>query len=99
MLNGADMLIWFDYAVRAHEMKYLATRSAENRIYTLRCSSADEDFNCVVDPNGTLLFSTFRTGTHYAMGMVDTARSKNKTIVPGTNIVTTRLPQKYKELI
>ncbi len=50
-------------------------------------------------PAGAVLCTTFRHGAHYALGIVDTARSKSKNVIPGTNIVHSRQPEYYEELV
>jgi hypothetical protein len=53
----------------------------------------------ILGPNGNILASTMVGVEQAATALIVTALSRSKTVVPGTNAVTTRIPEIYKELI
>jgi predicted amidohydrolase len=100
MLQGCDILLWFDEERRELSEKLLQTRAAENKMFTLRsCGNIENDCSLIVNPDGAVVCTTYLEGNHYAAGMVYTALSKSKEVVPGTNIVNGRIPEFFKELI
>lgn len=99
MLRGADILIWFDRENSQEPFRLMQTRAAENKIFALRVTpSGSVDYSLAVNPEGGKIFTTFYTKEQMASGMIHTALSKSKEVVPGTNIVYGRNPQFYKEL-
>lgn len=99
MLDGADLLLWFDDEPDPFATKLLQTRAAENKLFALRSTSCEEnDCGAVANPEGAILCTTYRTGAHMTGGLLHTAQSKEKEVVPGTNIVYGRIPEFYKEL-
>jgi predicted amidohydrolase len=99
MLQGCDVLVWFDCGRRDFSGKLLQTRASENKIFTIRSAGNENDCSLIVNPDGAVVCTTYEEGNHYAAGMVYTALSKSKEVVPGTNIVNGRIPEFYKELI
>ena len=97
MLRGADLVVWFDTEERNDEFPLVQTRAAENKFFVVRMCSTR--YNCyIVNPDGVQITSTFRERDHFVAGMIYTALSRCKTVVPGTNIQTTRHPEDYTEL-
>ena len=100
MLHGADVLIWFDSATSPSFQMVMQTRSAENKVYCLRTTPCDQDdFSLITGPDGSIAATTFRCQNHVAFGMIYTALSRSKTVVPGTDIIQTRIPEAYEHLI
>ncbi|MDR1625862.1 MAG: hypothetical protein LBT33_04915 [Spirochaetia bacterium] len=99
MLQGCDILVWFDCGRGDFSEKLLQTRASENKMFAVRSAGSENDCSLIVNPDGALVCTTYQEGTHYAAGMVYTALSKSKEVVPGTNIVNSRIPEFYKELI
>lgn len=99
MLKGADILIWFDRENSENPLGVMQTRAAENKIFVLRVTpSGGMDYSFAVNPEGGKMFTTFQTKEQIVSGMLHTALSKSKEVVPGTNIVYGRNPKYYKEL-
>ncbi len=97
MLNGSDVVIWCDSST---DQKGLAkTRSAENKIFTVRSVPSGEEPAYMINPDGGITATTFRVSEHIVFGMLFTALSRTKTVVPGTDIVMTRHPEAYERLI
>lgn len=96
MLQGTDLAVWYDGTSSACSRQLMQTRSAENRIYTARLTAygcQDRSFACT--PDGTVLTTTFACEEQVVFGMIYTALSRCKTVVPGTDIVTSRVPAAY----
>ena len=101
MLEGADLILWFDGSGEdAFYLKWMQTRAAENKVFVARSAAcSQDDYSVLVNPDGGVICTTFQTREHTASGLVNTALSKSKDVVPGTNIVFHRIPDFYKELI
>lgn len=96
MLQGADLVIWYDEESSAGCRQLLLTRSAENRIYTARLAGPEcEERTFACTPDGTVLTTTFACEEQTVFGMIYTASSRCKTVVPGTDIVASRVPAAY----
>ena len=100
MLKGADILLCYDDGSDEWRVKMLKTRAAENKMFVIQSVSSTKPDCCVIyNPDGGQICTTLRQTEHAAAGYINTALSKFKNIVPGTNIVTGRIPSFYKELI
>ncbi len=101
MLQGADILLWMDGDEGSgHYRRTMQTRSAENRVFSVRstpCRSAG--YSLIVNPDGAVVCTTFKTAEHTAFGMIYAALSKCKTVISGTDIVQSRMPHAYGELL
>ena len=96
MLNGSDLILWCD---SSEDRKGLAkTRSAENKIFTIRTTPSSEEAGYAVNPDGGVIATTFGVREHTVFAMLFTALSRSKTVVPGTDILTTRHPEAYERL-
>ena len=100
MLNGADILVCFDTAQGDIYSRAIRTRAAENKIFVVRSASAQaEECSYIINPDGGKVTTTFRAVEHSAAAFINTALSKFKSVVPGTEIVTGRIPSMYRTLI
>lgn len=99
MLNGCEILIWSDSAARTMDTKVMQTRGAENKIFVVRTSSAQNDTASIVNPGGQVSTSTFRGVEQAASGLVFLPDARAKTVVPGTHIVLGRIPAAYGDLV
>ncbi len=100
MLNGVELLIWVDREKREKGELVARSRAAENKVFLIRGGSREkEDYSMILGPNGNILASTMVGVEQAATALIVTALSRSKTVVPGTNAVTTRIPEIYKELI
>lgn len=96
MLQGADLLVCFDSRRSDWTMRLLQTRAAENRMFVIRSSSVGgADSSVIVSPDAAVITTTLATPVHSAAGLVNTALSKLKDVVPGTNVVADRQPEWY----
>ncbi|HYE83170.1 MAG TPA: carbon-nitrogen hydrolase family protein [Clostridia bacterium] len=99
MLKGADILLCFDDGSDDWHIKMMKTRAAENKMFVVRSSSAAQpDCSLIINPDGGQVCTTFKSNEHSAVGYINTALSKFKSVVPGTNVVTGRKPNIYKEM-
>jgi predicted amidohydrolase len=97
MLRGADVLICFDRANDAFKLKTLKTRAVENRIFLIRSSANPEaDNSLIINPDGAVISTTFIQDEHMSGGLIFTGLSKQKWIVPGTDVILGRHPGCYK---
>ncbi|MDX9827847.1 MAG: nitrilase-related carbon-nitrogen hydrolase [Spirochaetia bacterium] len=99
MLNGADIMVYFDTVSGAGSLKAIKTRAAENKIFLVRSASADgADCSLIINPDGAKITTTFHDPEHSAAAYINTALSKFKSVVPGTDVVQGRFPELYKGL-
>ena len=99
MLQGADIIVHFDASTDDSTLKAIKTRSAENKIFIARsASAAREDCSSITNPDGARVTTTLRAEEHSAAAYVNTALSKFKSVVPGTDIVRGRSPDLYGRL-
>lgn len=99
MLEGADLVLWFDAQGGTPDFALAQTRAAENKMFVLRSGPAGEKGRSyAVSPDGAQLFTTFFTAEQIGAGMVNLALSKCKTVVPGTHILDGRIPDFYKSM-
>jgi len=99
MLNGADILVYFDSSQGDATQKAIKTRAAENKLFIVRSASAvGEDCSFIINPDGVRVTTTFCAREHSTAAFINTALSKFKSVVPGTDIVQGRFPGLYKGL-
>jgi len=99
MLDGADIMVYFDTSSGDDSLKAIKTRAAENKIFLIRsASAAGADCSLIINPDGAKVTTTFRDQEHAAAAYINTALSKFKSVVPGTDIVQGRLPELYEGL-
>lgn len=100
MLQGADLVIWYDHLPSADLQQLMQTRATENRLFMARLTtSGEQDRTFACNPDGAILTTTFFCEEQVVFGMVYTALSRFKTIVPGTDLITSRIPEAYTLLI
>lgn len=81
-IQGADVSIW--YTQSAYPEQLLRTRAAENRIYVVQMARRA---SCsIFGPDSGMLVSTYANRDHAAAAYIDTKFSRNKEVVPGTNV-------------
>lgn len=97
MLMGSDLIIWCDSST--DRKKLALTRSAENKIFTIRSVPANNEAAYMVTPDGSVIATTFQIPEHTVFAMLFTALSRTKTVVPGTDIIMSRHPEAYERLI
>jgi len=99
MLNGCEILIWMSDEVNSMDEKVARTRAAENKMFVIRTSSAENDISYLINPAGNIQTVTFQGKEQLATAMFLKAEGLSKTVFPGTDIVRTRKPGAYKELM
>ncbi len=97
MLMGSDLIIWCDSS--PDSKKLALTRSAENKIFTVRSVPSNNEAAYMVTPDGSVIATTFQIPEHTVFAMLFTALSRTKTVVPGTDIIMSRHPEAYERLI
>lgn len=96
MLKGVDIMVYFDSTSGDDTLKAIKTRAAENKIFIVRSASATvADCSLIINPDGAKVTTTFRAIEHAAAAYINTALSKFKSVVPGTDIVRDRIPRLY----
>ena len=99
MLAGTDLVVWVDYDDTADYLPLLQTRAAENKLFVARVTGCEAPgVSLIANPDGGVVCTTFHTESQIAAGMVYTAQSRCKTVVPGTDILTSRIPGAYTAL-
>lgn len=99
MLMGGEVLIWMDRRAREMDLKVAQTRAAENKMFVVRASSAEQDVSYLVTPAGATACTTFCHAEQLACALILQSDGLSKTVYPGTDIVRSRIPNAYKELI
>jgi predicted amidohydrolase len=99
MLRGADVMVYFDSSNGDSSLKAIKTRAAENKVFVARsASAAGEDCSSITNPDGARVTTTLRAEEHSTAAYINTALSKFKSVVPGTDIVKGRFPELYGRL-
>ena len=100
-LGGAELIIWIsDRPYPLHE-KVARTRAAENCCFLAVCFPVAHDShsgNMLVAPNGTVLAAALPGESQIITGMINPIMAHNKLVVPGTDVIAGRLPDKYTRL-
>lgn len=99
MLGGAEVAVWYGDGKRPREIsvKVARTRAAENRIFLLYFHGGEDAL--VAAPSGAVLAEALDEGDQAVSAMIRRSESRGKTVVPGTNIVSGRLPSAYGDLV
>ena len=100
MLQGADILVWYDTQGNIPDKKLSQTRAAENKCFVIRSGpNRSKERSYAISPDGAQLFTTFFTEKQISCGIINLFLSNAKTVVPGTHIVYSRVPEYYNPLI
>ena len=96
MLQGADLILWFDTVGYQNHFDTMRTRAGESRTFILRATPWGEaDTSSLVSADGVPLCTTLIGREHIVAGMVYAAASRLKTVFPGSDIVRHRIPSAY----
>ena len=99
MLGGSEAVVWYGDGKRLRDIsvKVARTRAAENRIFLLYFHGGEDAL--AAGPSGAVLAETLDEGDQAVSAMIRRSESRGKTVVPGTNIVSGRLPSAYGGLV
>ncbi len=99
MLGGSEVVVWYGDGKRPRDIsvKVARTRASENRVFMLYFHG-NEDV-VAVSPSGSVLAAALDKGDQAVSAMIRRMESRGKTVVPGTNIVTGRIPSAYGDLV
>ncbi|MCL2588032.1 MAG: hypothetical protein FWD84_01345, partial [Oscillospiraceae bacterium] len=96
MLQGADLIVWFDTVGYADFFDTMRTRAGESRTFILRATPfGTEDTSSLLSADGAPLCTTLAGQEHIAAGMVFAGAARMKTVFPGSDIVRHRIPSAY----
>lgn len=103
MLDGVDVIYWPHRARTRLDLDQARTRALENRVFVCAVASSDEtgytDASYIIDPAGAILARTILgQPLHVAQTLVPVALTRIKDVVPGTNVLTGRRPERYTTL-
>lgn len=99
MLKGADLLVCFDDGSDEWRLRMMQSRAAENRIFVIRSASGgNNDCSLIFSPDAAVVTTTLAAPVHASAGLINTALSKLKDVVPGTHVVNSRNPEWYRPL-
>jgi len=90
VLDGAEMLMFFDYA---EEPAILRARAIENRVFVL---AAGDRSAIIIDPDGQIVARSDPDHPAEVIAEIDLTRAADKLIAPGTDIFNERHPQLYR---
>ena len=96
MLDGADLVVWF--VERLDVARVAATRAAENRIHLVVCAppGAATAARVLAPTGGTL--ADAGGSARVISAVLPTCDPRRKQMAPGTDVVTGRRPDEYREL-
>lgn len=100
-LKGADIIIWSSRFTKDEHLKICQTRSAENKIFIICSNSIDGKFNghsIISSPSGQIIAGCLEGEIIASSALIDTCLSKNKIIVPFTDVIMGRQPDAYRIL-
>ncbi len=101
MLKGADLLCWMTNFSPDYHKLFARTRAAENRVFLL-AANVWGDKGCglslIANPGGNIIAFAFAEGDQIISSQLDIALARNKTVVPGTDLLINRLPSAYGKL-
>jgi len=99
MLGGAEVVVWYGDGKRPREIsvRVARTRAAENRVFLLYFHGWGDAL--AAGPSGAVLAEALDKGDQAVSAMIRRSESRGKTVVPGTNIVSGRLPSVYGDLV
>lgn len=101
-LQGAEIIIWISRDLYPLHEKLARTRAAENCCYLTVCFPAERHCNSgnmLIAPNGTVLAMALPGESQIIAGMINPILAHNKLIVPDTDVVAGRIPEKYTRLV
>jgi len=97
-LQGADVIAWIDPPDDPMCRDFARSRALENRVYVLVCARAGARAGgsaCVIDPDGAIAAQALSDVPSGFVAAVDAARARDKTLVPGTDAFSSRLPRSF----
>ncbi|HAH97173.1 MAG TPA: hypothetical protein DCX37_03390 [Firmicutes bacterium] len=101
-LQGAELIIWISSELYPLHEKLARTRAAENCCYLAVCFPAERyarSGNMLIAPNGTVMATALPGESQIITGMINPVLAQSKLIVPRTDVVAGRIPEKYKLLV
>jgi predicted amidohydrolase len=100
MLQGVELLLWFDAEQREEADIFCRTRASENRFYIIRSTDTSSgDTSSITDPFGQIKASSIPGMDQAVSTLVLRNLSKAKEVVPGTDVVEGRRPELYGLLV
>lgn len=100
MLQGAELLLWFDTEQREEADIFCRTRASENRFYLIRSTDASSgDTGSITDPFGQIKAYSIPGRDQAVSTLLLRNLSKAKEVVPGTDVVKGRRPELYGLLV
>lgn len=99
MIEGAEIVLWYDGMNRPSAIteKVARTRASENRIFVFHFRGGEDA--AAIGPSGTVLTSVLQGEDLAVSAMCHRMESRGKTVIPGTNIITGRIPEAYGDLV
>lgn len=103
MLEGVDVIYWPHIARTPIDLNMARTRAMENRVFICAVAYSWEnghiDPSYIIDPAGAILARTvLGQPLHAVQTLVPCALTRIKDVVPGTNVLTGRRPERYTTL-
>lgn len=100
MLQGAELLLWFDTGQREETDIFCRTRASENRFYVIRIADTSSgDTGSITNPFGQIKASSIPGRDQAVSTLLLRNLSKAKEVVPGTDVVEGRRPELYSLLV
>lgn len=100
-LKGADLIIWPSKFTNDRQINISRSRGAENKIFIACSNSISHQSNghsLLTSPSGQILTSCLGETEQTSLSSLNLLLSRNKDIVPHTNIILNRKPDTYKIL-
>lgn len=99
MLEGAQVFLWSDSFPKRISRNVAQCRGAENKVFLMRNIVADEDSSLIISPSGSILAAALPGKDQCISSYIVPVEAYNKTVIPGTNVVTGRQPNFYKNAL
>ncbi|MBM6617884.1 carbon-nitrogen hydrolase family protein [Bacillus suaedaesalsae] len=101
-LHGADCIVWINEMDPINQEKVARTRAAENKVFVLTASQlncCENTSSMIIDPNGNIIAATLKNTEQACSTQMPLVLSRCKNIVPKTNAIFHRTPEKYHRLL
>ena len=98
MLQGTDMICWMTNFSSDYHRLFARTRAAENKVFLVTSNVwgySGCGLSLIVNPGGNIIASAFPEGDQIISSQLELVLSRNKSVVPGTDLVKHRQPEVY----
>ncbi len=100
MLEGTEILLWFDVGNSNFSEIISRTRASENRVFLMRNGICDGDSHgIIIAPSGQVTAASIPGKDQAVSSLLLRSLVRSKSVVPGTDVVLGRRPELYQQLV